>query len=77
MEIIKIKSTHPASQGDFVLIYKDEFDPEKGHVLYESEDEGEDKKIGIAELRALLQERGIGFDPKAKKAELLKLAGME
>lgn len=75
MEIIKIKSTHPPSQGEFVLIYKDDFDPEKGHVLYESEDE--DKKMGIAELRALLTEQGIEFDPKAKKAELLKLAGME
>ena len=77
MEIIKIKSTHPPSQGDYVLIYKDEFDPEKGHALYGSGEDSDDKKMGIAELRAMLQERGIEVDPKAKKAELLKLAEMD
>ncbi len=32
---LKIKSTHPPSQGDFVVINEVDFDPEKGHVLYE------------------------------------------
>ncbi len=36
MEIIKIKSTHPASQGDHVLIYKADFNPEI-HKLFEAE----------------------------------------
>ena len=31
---IKIKSTHPESQGDFVVINADDFD-EKKHVKYE------------------------------------------
>lgn len=32
--VIKIKSTHPASQGDFVEIYEKDFDESKGHVRY-------------------------------------------
>ncbi len=80
-EIIKIKSTHPASQGPFVLIYKDEFDPEKGHELYdenvpaqgaEGEPEG-GKKASVAELRAALAERGIDIPDGAKKADLQAL----
>lgn len=34
METIKVKSSDPASQGDFVVIDKDDYD-EKVHVLYE------------------------------------------
>ena len=32
---LKIKSTHQASQGDFVVINASDFDATKGHVLYE------------------------------------------
>lgn len=35
MTAIKIKSTHPESQGEFVLIEEADFDPEKGHELLE------------------------------------------
>ncbi len=35
---MKIKSTHPESQGDFVIIDDEDFDPEK-HEKYEQEEE--------------------------------------
>jgi hypothetical protein len=31
---VKIKSTHPESQGAYVDINESDFDPEKGHELY-------------------------------------------
>ena len=34
METLRIKSTHPESQGEFVEINAEDFDPGKGHVLY-------------------------------------------
>jgi len=37
MAEIKIKSTHPESQGDHVIIEEEDFDPAKGHELFESE----------------------------------------
>jgi hypothetical protein len=35
MAVIRIKSTHPPSQGDFVEIEEEDFDKAKGHQLYE------------------------------------------
>lgn len=68
-ETIRIKSTHPASQGDFVEINKTDFDPEK-HQLF---DESPVKKMTIDEIRQALTEKGIAFEEKAKKADLLAL----
>lgn len=34
MAVIKIKSTHVESQGDFVLIEEEAFDPAKGHEMF-------------------------------------------
>jgi len=36
-------------------------------------DTNKDGKLSIGEIRAALTERGIAFDPKAKKADLLAL----
>lgn len=36
MAIMKVKSTHPESQGPFVLIEEVDYDPKK-HELYEEE----------------------------------------
>lgn len=33
METVKIKSSNPATQGDFIIINKDDFD-DKVHELY-------------------------------------------
>ena len=38
METLKIKSTHPESQGAFVVINEEDFDPEI-HELFEDDDE--------------------------------------
>jgi len=35
MGIVRIKSTHPESQGEFVEINASDFDPKMGHELYE------------------------------------------
>jgi len=34
-ETVKIKSTHPESQGEYVSINVGDFDLEKGHELYD------------------------------------------
>lgn len=47
------------------------FAPE-GHETAAS-DQGGDKSMTVAELRDALTERGIAFDPKAKKPELQAL----
>ena len=44
MAAIKIKSTHPPSQGDFVLLEEEDFDPAKGHELYEEPEAYEPEK---------------------------------
>ena len=35
MAVVKIKSTHPETQGDFVLINEEDFNPEKHKLLSE------------------------------------------
>lgn len=67
-EVVAIKPTHPG-QGDFVHINKADFDPAKGHELYEPDA----KRLGIAELRAALTDKGISFPDGAKKADLQAL----
>lgn len=34
IEVVKIKSSHPPTQGPFILLNKSDFDPAKGHELY-------------------------------------------
>lgn len=45
MPTIKVKSTHPATQGAFVVIEKDDFNPDV-HELY---DDGTDQGMGVVE----------------------------
>jgi hypothetical protein len=44
MAVIQIKSTHPETQGDFVLNEETDFDAARGHELFEPAAEAEPKK---------------------------------
>lgn len=89
MPTIKVKSTHPATQGDFVVIDKGDFNPDV-HELY---DDGTDQGMGaieraptVAELQAaherlLAREREMDAErdrladqARANEAEALRLA---
>lgn len=72
LKTIRIKSTHPASQGDFVEINETDYDPSK-HELFDKAPVSPFDKLTVAELKAALTEKGITFDDKAKKPELLAL----
>lgn len=72
METVRIKSTHPESQGPFVNINKDDF-VEGQHELYVEGDANNDGKLTVDEIKAKLTELGIEYPAGAKKAELLEL----
>lgn len=72
LKTIRIKSTHPASQGDFVEINETDYDPSK-HELFDETPASPNSELTVAELKAALTEKGIAFDDKAKKPELLAL----
>ncbi len=72
MAAIKIKSTHPESQGDFVLIEEEDFDAEKGHELLDAPKTNA-PKLGLPELREALTARNIAIPEGAKKADLQAL----
>ncbi|BCV49567.1 hypothetical protein [Shewanella algae] len=67
IETVKIKPENE-TQGEFVVINKCEFDPDK-HELFEQKE----ASIGIADLRKTLTDAGIEFDKKATKKELQAL----
>lgn len=69
METIKIKSTHPESQGEFVVINAADF-KEGEHDLYV---EGGGDGMTVKQLKDALTEAGVEFDKKAKKDELQAL----
>ena len=70
METIKVKPWGK-DQGDFVIINKDDFDPEV-HELLDGEPDGA-KKATVAELRAALEAKGVEVPDGAKKADLQAL----
>lgn len=89
MPTIKVKSTHPVTQGDFVVIDKGDFNPDV-HELY---DDGTDQGMGaieraptVAELQAaherlLAREREMDAErdrladqARANEAEAVRLA---
>lgn len=72
MAVIKIKSTHPESQGDFVLIEEEDFDAER-HEIYDPEGAKKAEKATVAELRDALTAKGIEIPEGAKKADLQAL----
>lgn len=74
MSTIKIKSTHPESQGAFVVINEADFDAEK-HELYVEGEEGDsgDRSLTVAEIKEILTAAGIEIPTGAKKADLLVL----
>ncbi len=75
MEVLKIKSTHQESQGDYVLINAADFD-EKIHEMFDGEAPKAPKapeKMTVKELQAALTEKGIAFESDANKAALIAL----
>ena len=70
METVKVKAW-AAEQGDFVLINKDDFDPEK-HEFFE--DAGAKKAdLNVNQLKEALTAKGIEIPEGAKKADLVSL----
>lgn len=69
-EVLKVKPWGK-DQGDFVLINAEDFNPEVHELLDAAP--AAPQKLGIAELRAALTEKGIAFPDGAKKAELQAL----
>ncbi len=70
METIKVKPWGK-DQGDFVVINKEDFDPEV-HELLDGEPDGA-KKATVAELRSALEAKGVEVPDGAKKADLQAL----
>lgn len=70
METIKVKPWGK-DQGDFVVINKEDFDPDV-HELLDGEPDGA-KKATVAELRAALEAKGVEVPDGAKKADLQAL----
>jgi hypothetical protein len=68
MDTIRIKSTDEASQGPFVIINAEDFDADNQELF-----DVPPVKVGVADLRAALDARGIAYDPSAKKADLQAL----
>lgn len=70
METVKVKAWS-AEQGDFVLINKDDFDPEK-HELFD--DAGAKKAdLTVDQLKEALTAKGVEIPAGAKKADLIEL----
>lgn len=74
---LKIKSTHPETQGEFVIIDADQFDPDV-HELWlpnaaPAPDAPAAKAPTVKELRKQLESLGVEFPPNASKDDLLAL----
>lgn len=70
METVKVKAWDP-DQGDFVLINRDDFDPEKHALL---DEEGAKKAdLNVNQLKEALTAKGIEIPEGAKKADLVSL----
>lgn len=76
MAVIKVKSTHPESQGPFVLLESEDF-KEGEHELYEEKPADPVKPashgLNVEQLKTALGEKGIEIPDDAKKADLAKL----
>lgn len=68
MATIQIKSTHPESQGDFVIIEDGDFN-EEIHELYKPEGDGPTRD----EMKAFLVEKGVEFPANIKADKLAEL----
>lgn len=81
METIKVQPWDPA-QGDFVVINKDDFDPEKHTEYVDQPNSGEvdgtqptAKKVNLTvdQIKEILASRNIEIPQGAKKDELIAL----
>lgn len=78
MSVIKIKSTHPESQGPFVLINEEDFDATKHRPYDESAEGAGDGAAGsksldemtVAELKAFAEAEGIDLADAKKKEDI-------
>lgn len=70
-----IKSTHPESQGDFVVIEDADFNPEKHEVYVE----GEEKTDGPTReaMKSFLTANGVAFASNIKGDKLAELYAAE
>lgn len=71
MAIMKIKSTHPESQGLFVEIEADNFNADTMEEYVEGDESG--KSLSVAEIKEQLYELGVEIPAGSKKAELKAL----
>lgn len=70
IETMKVKSSDARSQGDFVLINREDFNPD----IHEPYNEQSLKELTVAQIRALLVEKKIDIPSGSiTKAELLAL----
>lgn len=70
---VKVKADN--EQG-FAIINESDFD-EGSQELFEPSDSDGAKVLTIGQMRDALTARGIEFDPKAKKSELVALLAQE
>lgn len=69
---MKIKSSHPESQGPFVVIDKENFNPDV-HEEYVEGAEVAPADMNVAQIKAALAAKVIEIPDGAKKSELLEL----
>lgn len=70
-----IKSTHPESQGDFVVIEDADFNPEKHEVYVEGEEETEGPTREA--MKSFLTTCGVTFPANIKGDKLAELYAAE
>lgn len=74
---IKIKSTHPQSQGEYVEINQSDYNPTIHKLYGEPDHPGQkDELDGMkkADLQEFLKAKGVEFETDANKEALLALA---
>lgn len=71
-ETIKIKSTDPESQGDFVVIEKADFDVTV-HEEYDENAPAAPAKLTVPQIKSKLDELGIEYPSNAKRDDLIAL----
>lgn len=68
--MLRVKSTHPESQGAFVEIEDEDFDDEVHELYVEHDPDAPAKSMSKAELVAKLAELGVAADMSWNKAAL-------
>lgn len=69
---VKVKTNAPDNEQGYYVINEADF-IEGEHELFEDDDTASEGFMTVAAIRAALTERGVEFDPKAKKPVLAAL----